>query len=244
MAKKKSRVHQDKIYTGAYVYLKNDTQYCEETFEVFYDPREFTTSFVTQILSRVSTGELLKLNIDYNLNKDWIPYHVTIQKDLGNESITETFIFDSIKNIIKYSFKKKDKKITKEIPATARFHIATPATCTSMIFILSKKFEQTSKNIYTTFHSPNKWEYDAVPYSKSIALEKVSLLSEKIEIHKNELDAVEYKLFENNHEDGTQEVLQVFLSKHLSMPYLLYSEDGSKVEVRYLNDLSEDKPKF
>ncbi|MEX1100063.1 MAG: hypothetical protein WEB87_06535, partial [Bacteriovoracaceae bacterium] len=46
----------EKFYRGAYNYIKNDSLYSEEAFEVYKDRRDGAFYFLSQIHSRVATG--------------------------------------------------------------------------------------------------------------------------------------------------------------------------------------------
>ena len=235
-----------KVYRGAFNYLRANSVYSEEAFEVWRDRKEMTYNYVSEIHSRVSTGELLKVFINYQVGKDFIPVRVVVKKDLGKEKTEETYSFNSKKNILDYQFKNRRVKEKLEISTPPRFHIATPAACCSMMFILTKKFDSTGKNLYSVFTCDNKWDYESPPEQKSLALERVSITSESVMINEQEVQAIQYRLYEDPKNEDHKNIVKppginVWLSRHIAIPYSLTSDDGTKITVKYLNHLeSED----
>ena len=237
-----------KIYRGAYTYLRNGSPYCEENFEVYRDKKEFTFNFLSSIMSRVSTGEFLKLTVDYKVTKDYVPLKVTVKKDLGREKVEETYLYDSKKNVVNYTFKNKRNLHRCQITTNPRFHIFTPAACTSMLFFLSKKFDVTSKNIYSVLSSPNQWEYKHELKFRTVSLERVSLTSETINLNGADLQAIHYRFTEDiKNEDekekeavALQPIIQVYLSRHQAIPYSLVSDEGTVINIKFLNNLEQE----
>jgi len=232
-----------KIYRGAYSYYRNENIYCEETFEVYKDSKEMGFNFVVQLISRVSTGELLKIAIDYSINKNYIPTQVFIDRTLGNEEVKETYTFDNKNNKLKYCFESKKEKKTVELSTGPIFHISTPCVCTSMLFLKSKKFNNTGKNHYTIYNSNNQWAFEKEPVGKNILVEKISQSAENISIDGSTLQATQYKVFEDLNEipllAKNESFIRVFTSSYATIPYIVRTEDGTKIQVKYLNDLTE-----
>ncbi len=244
MNTKTKKKKEQKLYRGAYEYSRNNNIYTEETFDVYRDKKEMGLNFVSQTMSRVATGELLNISVDYTVNKEFIPVKVHIDKTLGNEHVEETYIFNNKTNIITYTFKSNDEKEVHEISTGPKFHIAAPTVCTSMLFLKTKKVDATSKTNFTTFVSENQWSFKSIPSSKSMVIERVSLTAENLSIDGSNLTAMEYKLFEQPDDEGDNDAnindfLRVYVSPHASIPYLVKSEEGTKMQVKYLNNLSE-----
>jgi|GEM_PF-411301 len=235
-----------KVIRGAFQYNLNGNIYCEENFEIYRDKKEMLITYFSESMSRVSTGELLKISVEYQVTKDYVPQKVIVKKDLGKEKVEEIFKFDSKKNILSYTFKNKRSKHTQQVNTSPRFHVFTPSACTSILFFLSKKFDATSKNIYFVISSKNQWEYEHPVDSKMVALEKISLTSDTIKIGGQEVQAVHYKLIEDNKNEGAAKdakpaTIQVFLSRHYAVPYQLIAEDGTIIQIKYLNNLDDEE---
>lgn len=233
----------NKIYRGAYKYLRNANIYCEETFEVFKEKNDSGMLFSSQLISRVSTGELLNITVDYKVNKDYIPTLVVINKILGNENVVETFSFNHKKNKITYTFEASDESKVVELNTTPKFFISTPSVCTSMLYLRSKKFDPTSKNLYNVLSSSNQWTYESDPSFNAISVQKISLTTESRSLEGATIQGVEYKVTQHydSQEEAEQDdqVLKCFISQHVTIPYFLEDGTGTKIEVKYLNDLSE-----
>ena len=133
-----------------------------------------------------------------------------------------------------------------------KFHIATPCTAASMAFLKSKKFDQTSDNQYVIYSSNNMWKYKETLVSKNIGVRRISVTSDTIKYQGKELQGFQYEMYDV--EDKEREMkkkkhevkekvpmLSVFLSKHLTIPYIVEdTATKTEVSVRYLNDLNDD----
>ena len=226
---------------GAYKYLRNDTIYCEETFDVYKEKKENAYSFESELHSRVATGELLTMKVTYKLNKDYIPVLVMIERNLGENSIKEVYDYDSRHNILKYTFLDKNGKLHgHELSTSNKFYITSPCACTSMLFLRSKKFDNTGDNVYAFWTSRNQWEFTEAPRVQSIAVKKISTTYEPLLIEGNKLQSQEYRLCEFQDEDMEEDpaFIRMYSSKHVTIPYMIKDEqDNTKIQIKFLNDL-------
>ena len=236
-----------KVLQGSYKYIKNNTIYSEESFEVFKEKKENSYYFESELHSRVATGELLTLKVTYKVNKDYIPYLVILERSLGENSIKEVYDFDIRKNVLTYNFfDKAGEQHTETLPTANKFHITTPCTSCSMIFLRSKKFDNSGNNTYTFWSSRNHWEFESAPTSQVITVKKISTGYEQLVLDTNKLQALEYRLWKENENliaDKNSEAVEpkyirIFLSKHLTIPYLVRDdEDNLKIQIIHLKDL-------
>lgn len=241
------RQKNSKLYRGAYQYERNGNVYLEETFEVFKDKKSLTYEFESHILSRVSTGELLRVTINYFINKSFIPQLVKIHRELGDETIDEIYKFDSRKNMLTYQFinEAKDINEVKKFQVNAKFFITTPAACTSLLYIKSKKLDANSKNFYNIYSSSNEWTFEDIPQQRMLALERVSASPVNITIAGSTLKGLHYKIYDTEEsESGSADqiersIINSYASEHLTIPYLIEDDNGTKVKIKYLNDLSQ-----
>lgn len=237
-----------KVYKGAFNFYHGGSIYSEETFEVFRERREQALEFVSEIHSRVSTGELLSIKTHYMVNKEFIPQKVYVDRSLGNKSIREEWIYNKKRDEITYIFREKLGVTEVQFPTSPKFHISTPTATTSMLFIRSKKFDTTGKNVYSLWQSNNEWNYEKKPENVFVNVKKISSTNESMNIEGQNVQAIHYRLFQNMNEDEEEEkydgdppLINVYLSKHLAIPYLLRSEtDKTKVQIRYLNNLDSE----
>jgi hypothetical protein len=240
--------HAKKLYRGAYNYLKKDVPYAEELFEVYRDGPEQTLHFLAKFHSRVSTGELFIVDVDYIITKDYNPISLNIRRSMGQESVEEIFDYNSRKNILAYQFITEDDRSEVELSTPPKFHITAPTACSSMVFLRSKKFDSTSKNHYTFLSSMNQWTFEAPPQFQNIVVQKISQTTDSIVIDGNNLQGTEYKVMANTNEDsptgpgpGQQpaQSLRIWTSPYATIPYLLRSPDSTVVQVKYLNNLTD-----
>lgn len=250
MVESASMPESQKIFIGAYQYISNGSTFCEENFEIGRDNKELNFVFKSEIHSRTSTGELLKINVDYIVNKNYIPLYVRIFKELGNKKCTEQYTLDYKTNLVKYTYDNNEDPLQiVEFATPGRFHISTPATACSVLFVLAKKLSQTGKTTYVCFKSPNHWDYVGPPYQVELGMEKAATMNQTLQLGNNvKVQATHWKLFEEDKdssvvgkaEKNQNPVVDVYLSKHMSLPYLITPDDNTKVIIKYLNELDPD----
>lgn len=236
-----------KLYRGAYNYFSGDSLYAEESFEVFKDLKDLSINFKSQILSRVATGELLKIDVDYTIGKDWMPRTINLIRTLGKQNIQELYYYDPTKNLITYRFTDSEgQETTKTTSTPPRFHINTPATCCNFLFLLTKKFDINGKNHYTVYSSTNQWSADEDLLQSNITLYRNGPASDPLIVGKSILHGDEYFLVTGIHQTGDEASdkllpTTLYLSKYMAIPYLVHDpQNGLKVQVKYFNNLDPD----
>ena len=231
----------EKICRGAYNYYKRETLYAEEEFEIYKDRKELNMSMFAYLYARVPTGELLTTYVDYIISKDFMPQNLYIERTLGKSVIQENYAYDSKDNslIYHYSGPKAQEQVT--ITTPSKFTLTTPTTSTSLTFLRTKKEDTVAKNYYTIIGSDNNWSYEGGPTSKIVVMERVGIGQETLTIEGKKLQSTPYKLFDGDDLSEDKESfqvphLQVYLSKVVTIPYLIKSDDGTKIQIKYLND--------
>jgi hypothetical protein len=234
---------EDKVYRGAFNYYRNENIYAEELFDVYRDKKEQSLHYVSEAVVKVTTGEILNLKVEYIINKEYIPTFVLVEKNMGKELTRETYEYNSRRNHLIYKFtnSKKEENIA-EIATAPKYHIATPTAASSMLFMRSKKFDASGKNSFNILVGTNQWDFKDVPFFKNVILERANLTTEKMQIDGQNVQATQYKMYD----EGTDfkavkepQHIKIFLSQHGAIPYLLRTDDGTKIQIKYLNDLSE-----
>ena len=88
------------------------------------------------------------------------------------------------------------------------------------------------------------WEFNEQPSFKSIVIQKLSATTENLKLDDKNLQAQRYKLTEGHNDDEDGEVssdsLKIWISQHMTVPYLIEASDGTKVQIKYLNNLERD----
>jgi hypothetical protein len=129
-----------------------------------------------------------------------------------------------------------------KIVTAPKFHITTPTAASSMLYLRSKKFDANGKNSFNFLISTNQWEFIETPSFKNVILERASLTTEKINIEGQNVQSTQFRIYDEktdfkNLKDPPH--IKVFLSQHGGIPYVIKSDDGTKIQIKYLNDLSE-----
>jgi len=235
----------EKVYRGAFTYFKGDKLYAEEEFEVYKDRKELGMSFFARLHARVATGELLNIYVDYSLTKDYTPQKLLIEKDIGQESVTELFDFNPRKSGLDYIFINKAGEKHIQIPVPPKFGITTPTTSTSMLFLKYKKEDTTAKNYYQVLSSMNQWTFEQNPHIQNIVAERAALTAENINIDGQSVAATPYRIWdaadlEEDVDTSQIDHASIQLSKFSSIPYQVKSQDGTRIQIKYLNDLDKD----
>ena len=234
---------EDKIFRGAFIFFRNENSYAEENFDVYRDKKDQSIHYVSEAIVKVTTGEVLNLHVEYIVNKDYIPLTVIIEKIMGKESTRESYEYSTKKNYLIYKFNNsKAEEHTEEISTAPRFHIATPTAATSMLFLRSKKFDANGKNSFNSLISFNQWEFKESPKFKNLILERASLTAEKISIDGQSVQATQFKMFDDSTDfklSKDPQHIKIFMSQHAGIPYMLRTDDGTKIQIKYLNDLSD-----
>jgi hypothetical protein len=234
---------EDKVYRGAFQYMRNENTYAEETFDVYRDKKDLTMHYISEALVRVTTGEVLNVRVEYIVNKDYIPQYVFVEKIMGKESTQEVYEYQPKRNVISYKFTNSNgDEHSEEFNTAPRYHITTPTTASSMLFLRSKKFDSNGKNHYNVIINFNQWEFKEMPKFKGVIVERATLTAEKMSIDGQNVQAVQYRLYDDTTDFKTGKEpphVKIFLSVHGGIPYLVRTDDGTKIQIKYLNDFSE-----
>lgn len=234
---------EDKIFRGAFNYYRNENIYAEEHFDVYRDKKEQSYHYISEAVVKVTTGEVLNLHVEYSVNKDYIPTFVLIKKIMGKESTIETYEYNLKRNLLVYKFvSSKNDEYTTEIATAPRYHISTPTAVSSMLFLRSKKLDASGKNSFNLLVGFNQWDYKETPYFKNIIVERANLTTEKMNIDGQNVQATQYRMYDEGTDfKNTKEPphVKIFISQHGGIPYLIRTDDGTKIQIKYLNDLTD-----
>ncbi len=234
---------EDKIYRGAFNYYRNESSYAEEIFDVYRDKKEMSYHYISEAIVKVTTGEVLNLFVEYIVNKDYIPTYVCVEKNLGKEKTKEVYQYIAKRNHLLYKFiNAKLEESNVEIVTAPKYHISTPTAASSMLFLRSKKFDASGKNSFNILIGHNQWEFKDEPKFKNIILERANLTTEKINIDGQNVQATQYRMFDDETDFKLvkePQHIKIYLSQHGAIPYLLRTDDGTKIQIKYLNDLTD-----
>jgi hypothetical protein len=227
----------EKLFDGAYNYFDQEkgVPYSQEIFSVHRNPENNFLIYRAEILSRVTTGEFLKINTYYEVNTFWAPQKVIIEKTLGANFAKEIYTPDYDNQILNYEFinPQGSKNYSRNI--VTRYQITTPAISTSMLSSQTKKFDSMSRNAYILVSCSNAWEFEKPFEDKSVFVEYKTHESKEIIINGSSLACIKCLMYQTDtNQNMTEEPTTFYLSKHVGIPYLVESKD-IKIEIKYLH---------
>lgn len=226
----------EKILEGKFLYFKDGNQYSEEFFTLEReDKTNGNFTFSSEILSRVQTGEFLKIYTDYELTSKMDPLNAKVTRSLGKNKSTERYYIDQKDKIVTYTFDGRDGYNDFEKIVNGKFHIATPSFCTSALMTLMRKIDPVQRTPYLVLSSQNIWEYTG-PFEESLVfVELKSHEPETIVVNNNELTATLCHFFEDDRDSKIPaEPSAFYLSKHFSIPYKAIFQGGIEIRVQKL----------
>ena len=225
----------EQIFKGFYDYFQGDDCYSEEEFEVYRNPQNMTMSFFSNIYTRMTTGEMLSVYVDYTVYKNYLPYKVLIEKALGKNKCGETYEYDKAKKLVNYIFISNEEEKHIEIPIASRFHIATPSTASSMLFIQNQRRAANEQSCFTMLTGKNQWSFKQEPILKSVVLYKTREKTEPFKMGKEAVYTDAYRLYENVKGESLNmnaPSLGVYMSQYFNIPYILESSNGMTIKIK------------
>ncbi len=229
----------EKIFEGKYLYYKDGNQYSEELFSLGREDKTYGNyTFSSEILSRVGTGEFLKVYTDYELTSKMEPLNVRVKRSLGKSQSTERYFIDQKDKTVSYNFDGRNGYFDYEKVINGKFHIATPSFCTSALMTQMKKLDPVQRTPYKVLSSQNIWEYVAPFQENIIFIELKSHEPVQLKINNNELSATLCHFYEDDRDSKTPAIGNPFyLSKHFNIPYKAEFPGGLEVVVDKLKIL-------
>lgn len=233
----------EKVYEGVYEYRSKGRLYSEEEFMVFRHQSGFALSFFSQMDCRVATGEIFRVYVDYVVSKDFMPQKVLIEKVLGERQSSELYQYDQVKSCINYFFISPDQRNHLTIPVTSRFHIGTPTMVTSMLFIKNRPGDVREKDFHVLFGSQNDWEFSKAPSAKSLIIQRSNHGTSSFRVGDEIISVPVFNIYENVDEGIVSKdmpKLEVYMSRHLNIPYAIKGNDGLEVEITKFQNLIKE----
>lgn len=228
----------DPVFKGAYEYYQSKNLYSEENFKVFKNRKDAALSFEVELLTRLDNGEFLKIYIVYRVTKEFTPISVVIDKYIGKQHVQEKYSTFMNETSLTYEFTTDEGTAKVQIPIPPRYQIATPATVTKFLFLASKKYDATGRNFYNVMTAENTWSYTTPPAMKYVMMERISTTPEEITIKDKLLRGTHFKIFSNeDHHKTHEDPIDVYISKHFTIPYLIDTGNDIKIQIRYLQEI-------
>jgi hypothetical protein len=224
-----------RLFEGTFEYSNNGENYSQENFVVFKNEENKTIVYRSEVLSRVQTGEFLKINVDYEVNNKWFPVRIEVKKSLGEDYACETFLINYDSNVLIYEFDDGKNKDMVERILPNKFQISTPCFLTSMLFSQSKKHNAMGRSQYNILRPNSDWKFDPEISDETLFAEFMTHEKTELKINNQTVTCVKVLLFKNDSAATIKEQpTVVYLSKHIGIPYMLQTEDGVVIKVKNL----------
>lgn len=222
------------ILEGSYNYSQKDQNFSQENFKLVHLPDAQSYHIYAEILSRIETGEFLKILVRFEMNAHFVPVFVRIEKSIGNKYAQEIFKLDPQNMELHYTFQTSQGSNEFKRGVSAKHYLTSPAVSTAAIFTLSRKFDATGRTPIIILSSENEWTYAGPPTEKILFAEFKARELSDFKLHGNPLAASHLCLYEHDASHaGLEEPVDLFLSKHYSIPYMLQHKD-LKISIKQL----------
>lgn len=225
------------ILEGEYNYVEKERNYCQETFKLIHSHETDHYIILSEIFSRMESGELLKVNVRYEMNPYYFPINVKISRSLGKKFAHETFLLDTNTLALNYNFQNGSTSQDFVTQTSNKHYISSPAFATAALFTLSRKFDATGRTPVSMITTNNIWDYQGPPEDQIIYADFKTRELTDFKINKTELSAMLLHLYKNDTNSIIpEEPVEVYLSKHYNLPYQLVHGD-QQILVKSLKKL-------
>lgn len=214
------------LLEGSYLYFQKDVNFSQENFKLIALPETQSYQVYAEILSRIETGEFLKILVRYEMNQHFVPNMVRIEKSIGNKYAQEVFKVDTVSQELHYTF--QNSQMTQEYnrPFNSKHYLTSPALSTTGIFTMTKKFDATGRTAVVLLSSDNEWTYTGPPTEKIIYAEYKVRDMDDFQLNGNALTASHLCLYEaDSSSNSSSPPVDLFVSKHYGIPYKLQQGD-------------------
>jgi hypothetical protein len=222
------------LLEGTYLYFNQETNYSQENFKLVNFNDNAGYHIYAEILSRIETGEFLKILVRYEMSSQFQPLFVRIEKSLGNRYCQETFKFDTHDQQLHYNFQNAQKSQDFKKPINSKHYLTSPSFATSAIWTLSKKFDATGRTPVTLVSTSNVWDYEHPPEEKIVFAEFKTRDLQDFKLNNAPLSASHLCVYETDSSSASVEApVELFLSKHYAIPYQMIHGD-QKIVIKNL----------
>lgn len=222
------------LLEGNYKYFSGDSSYCQESFKLVRNLDQGSFQVHAEVLSRIESGELLKILVKYEMNQSFQPVMARIERSLGPHYSHELFTVDVSSHELHYVFENSSQNQEFKAPYNTKHFLTTPAFATSCLFLQSKKLDTTSRTPVTFVSSSNVWKYESAPFERVVFAEYLGHEGSEIDIGGKSLHATQVQFFEESASNPQVDVpAQFFISKHFSIPYQMIQGD-LRIEIDHL----------
>jgi hypothetical protein len=221
------------LLEGSYFYFEKGVNYSQENFKLIQLLENKNYQVLSEVLSRIETGEFLKINVMYEMAHNFLPLHVRIEKSIGNNYALETFKVDNHAGQLHYFFQNGTSQQEFTRPITSRHYLVAPSFATSCLFTLSKKFDATGRTPVNFISSSNDWNYVSPPNEKIVYAEWKLKDMDDFKLGGADLTASHLVVYQNDSSNADiEQPVNFYVSKHFGIPYQMLHGDR---EIRVQN---------
>ena len=224
------------ILEGSYLYYQEDTHYADENFKLVKSFGSPNLIFYSEILSRLKTGEFLKVIVKYEMNQHFVPVFVRIERSVAEKYSLEIYQIDTSNMEMNYSFDCSGKQHEFKKNISPKHYLTSPAFCTSGVFTLSKKLDSIGRTSVILLSSENEWNYVGHPSERIIYADMKAGDVQELNINGNLLNASYLRLYQHDstHIDTSSDSpVEIHLSKYFGVPYQLV-HGKQKIMIKFL----------
>lgn len=221
-----------KLISGKYEFYAEGEPYAEESFEILHSVEAKSYMYKTYLFTRSSTGELLKIFIDYEITENFYTRHVKLKKTAGKWTTEEIFSFDQKENILNYTFKNPDGINKEQRVIVKRFYIQTPSILCSALFANGKKLENAARNPAVLIKSPNILNFEGPLEEVTIFVAYDGREGQTFNINQNQYHYVRCDLFAGNLGEVENEFpIVIQISKKFLIPFLFQFDQHHQAKL-------------
>jgi hypothetical protein len=220
------------LLDGSYKYLDKEQEFAQENFKFLNFPDDEVYQIHSEILSRIETGEFLKILVHWGMDYHFVPTFLRIEKSLGTKYVEEVFRIEHQTQECFYSLKNSIGTQEFKRPFGSKHHLASPSFATAALFTLSKKFNATGRTPVTLISSANDWVYREPPIEKMVFAEFKTRDIKDFNLNGTTLTASHLQVHEQDMSHNGSGV-DIWVSKHFAVPYMMQSED-KKIITNFL----------
>jgi hypothetical protein len=224
----------EKIYSGNYDYYQEEKRYCQESFEVYTNRNDKSMLYKSDLLSRVSSGEFLKIRTLYEINENHLPVRVLVDKKMGKNNVQEFFEYDFRESKLIYKFITDKGAKVQEKPISSRFLISTPSFLTTALFAYHRKFDNAPRSPFLVVKSSNIWEAKYSLTEEHIYVKFHIRDHHTIEILNQTFEVIECEIFNTDSWDGGKQdetPLRLTIIPDHAIPFSAVFDDGVEIET-------------
>lgn len=222
------------LLEGTYLYFQKDVNYSQENFKLVQLAENQNYHVYAEILSRLETGEFLKVLIRYEMNQHFTPQFVRIEKSIGNKYALESYKVDPATQELHYTFQNSQMIQDYKRSFNIKHYLSSPAISTAGMFTMTKKFDATGRTAVVLLNSDNDWTYSGPPTEKILYADFKTREMDDYKLHGSPLSASHLCLYEMDSSTiSSEQPVNLYLSKHYSIPYQLEQGD-MKIVIKNL----------